>query len=363
MFDFIPNKWSVNQNHKMKNKVGKLLFQSIWMGMVVYAVIRLTNDSISGVKFWIRPWHTTFFELLGAILVALCTIKGIGYLIDNRFNKKVFKEARKQIVYEVKWVLLFSFLLTNLTANVFTAFTDDGLQVHDIIINNLVILQMTLLFFLSIRSNFYLKSSMDERLQNQQLKQEKIETELKYLKAQINPHFLFNALNNIYHQIDEQPQQSKKMVEQFSDLLRYQLYDCNQAFVSLDKEIQYLKDFIQIEKARKSDDLKLSFHCHIPHSDALIAPFLLQPLVENAFKYISLENPYIDIKLHLEQGQFHFNIQNNTSALNSPITNSSGIGLKNVQKRLQLLYPDHHQLQIFAEANTFEVILSLTLST
>lgn len=328
----------------------KSILFPFWVGLGFYITIRLTVDSITKVKFWERPTATTAIELAGTIGLSYLIVQGISYLI-HEFDKKQFDSPARQIRYELLRVWLFTALVFNIFANLLTALTDDGLNWHDLIINNILGSLITIVLYLYFRANKFLNSYVNEKLKSEKLQREKVETELQFLKAQINPHFLFNALNGIYVQIEDDPQASLRTLERFSDMLRYQLYECSKDKVLLQKEIDFLKNYIALEQNRKTDRLKLELDLNARYDQTQIAPFILQPLVENAFKHLG-EPPWIKIKAKMEDAFFEFTVQNSTSGGNqsaSPI-DASGIGLQNVKRRLVLLYPDKHEFHI--EQNT-----------
>ncbi len=197
------------------------------------------------------------------------------------------------------------------------------------------------------------------RAKIQELETTSLKSELAFLKHQINPHFLFNSLNNIYVLNKKAPRQASESILLLSDLLRYQLYDCAKDKVFLKEEIEYLKNYMQLDKLRKSKT-KVDFEV-IGYTDGqLVAPFLFVPFVENAVKHgISLENEsFIRIKFDIQPREVHFYIENSKPAKAYPNI-KGGIGLANVKRRLDLLYPDRHRLKITNEADLFKVELEL----
>lgn len=209
------------------------------------------------------------------------------------------------------------------------------------------------------------KKWIDTRNRERLLEKEKIETELKFLKSQFNPHFLFNTINSIFVLIHKDPAMASASLAKFSDLLRYQLYECNEHQIPLNQEIDYLRNFIELEKLRQEKNVfvELDIAPGLP-GDFSIAPFILMPFVENAFKHVSHSRPFnsINIKLHTDQGQLYFNVVNSISPqdiASQDMIKHSGIGLKNVQRRLQLLYAGKHELNIRREDNEYCVSLRL----
>lgn len=193
------------------------------------------------------------------------------------------------------------------------------------------------------------------------------ESELQFLKSQINPHFLFNNLNNMYsHAIEESPK-TPSIILELSSVLRYMLYDCKEDFVALNKEIEHLKNFTQLNELQIEDRGKVTFRSeNIPHG-YLIAPLILSVFIENAFKHSTAsqsENIFIGIGIQIDvNGQLEFECKNSYQADTNTEKLSNGIGLQNVKKRLQLLYPNAHNLTIKDDKTTYFVHLKMNLKS
>ena len=198
-----------------------------------------------------------------------------------------------------------------------------------------------------------------------QLKEDIKESELQFLKSQINPHFLFNNLNNLYSYAIENSPKTPTIILELSGVLRYMLYECREEFVRLSKEIEQLKNFTQLNELQIEERGTIRFSTSNIQANYQIAPLILIVFIENAFKHsqaslsenISIE---IDIQL-LDNGQLNFTCINNHQKLANTQDLSHGIGLENVRKRLELLYPNAHYLNIVEEQNRYEVQLSLQL--
>lgn len=202
-----------------------------------------------------------------------------------------------------------------------------------------------------------------ERLRQVEL--EKVNTELDYLKSQINPHFLFNSINTIYFQIDKNNAQARDALSRFSDMLRYQLYECNASEISIEREITYLSNYVELQRSRKDENYVIEFTKADSVRNFLIAPLLMIGFVENAFKYVSHHTDklnYIRIALDLVDGAFMFNVENSRDK-SSTQPEHGGIGLKNVRRRLDLLYNGRYQLDIRESDHQFSVQLRLNVGT
>lgn len=211
------------------------------------------------------------------------------------------------------------------------------------------------------------KNWIESTRRQQLLEKEKLETELKFLRSQFNPHFLFNTINSIFFLIHKNPVQASSSLAKFSDLLRYQLYECNEMLIPLRNEVAYLESFIELEKLRHSKSLQLFIDIE-PQTTSLvlIAPFVLITFTENAFKHISSHDDqpnWIKLKLKVENTTLYFSIVNSVSAIQAnEVISYGGIGLRNVKRRLDLIYPGQYQLNIKNDQNVFSVELTLNLA-
>lgn len=193
---------------------------------------------------------------------------------------------------------------------------------------------------------------------------EKAEAELNFLKSQINPHFLFNSLNAVYFLIEKNNTEARGALHKFSAMLRYQLYEMNGDKIAIEKEIEYLKDYVDLQKLRKDENYAVEFNCSPDVKDFSIEPLLLVPFVENAFKHIShhrVQLNFIKMNLSMSKGEFHFVVENSKEAIEKATDKHAGIGLNNVKRRLELLYPGRHDLKISNEIDIFKVDLRIKI--
>lgn len=199
---------------------------------------------------------------------------------------------------------------------------------------------------------------------NAQLKEDKVNAELQILKNQLQPHFLFNTLNNIYSIVLSGDKNGAGAILKLSDILSYMLYECNVDLVGLEKEVGLIKNYIQLEKIRYGERLDLSFEVDGGIKGKTIAPLILIPFVENAFKHGVFENEkYSWIRIHLQtdENELTFIVENSLPENNNGNSAvKSGIGLNNVKKRLELLYPEKHHL-IMTKTETFLINLKISL--
>ena len=194
----------------------------------------------------------------------------------------------------------------------------------------------------------------------QKLKKDKLEAELMLLKNQINPHFFFNTLNNLYSLIKKDADAAQDYVLKLSDLMRFTIYDSGKESVKLKDEVSYLINFIDLQTARYHKDIDVNFEKTIKNSDASIAPLLFIILLENAFKHgveRATENAFVHIKLIEDDNKVSFAVKNNYDTDES--LENKGIGLKNLKDRLNLLYPNTHTLHNSIEENIYSTTLEI----
>ncbi|WP_266364518.1 sensor histidine kinase [Tellurirhabdus rosea] len=199
----------------------------------------------------------------------------------------------------------------------------------------------------------------------QQIEREKMAAELQLLKSQIHPHFLFNTLNNLYSLTLHASKQSPAVVLKLSQLLRYMLYEANAAQVPLDAEIAFLRNYIGLEQLRYGQRLDMSVSITGDTGNKLVAPLLLVPFLENAFKHGTseqLEQAWMHLELAVQNNVMKFKLVNSREPTAEHEQQYGGIGLQNVRKRLELLYPGRHDLKIIPEEETFLVSLTLELA-
>jgi two-component system LytT family sensor kinase len=197
------------------------------------------------------------------------------------------------------------------------------------------------------------------------IKKEKSKTELDFLQAQFNPHFLFNSINSIYGHIDKKNVAARHMLLTFSDMLRYQLYECNTETIGIDKEINYIKNYIALQRSRMEESLVVNFSTAENISGFKIAPLLFMAFIENAFKYVSNSDAFenrIEITFKKINDELIFRSYNTKEQRNNKSIGHSGIGIANVKRRLELLYTGKYDLSIKAQEESYEAILKLQLS-
>ncbi len=210
------------------------------------------------------------------------------------------------------------------------------------------------------------KTSVEQKRENLEIEKQNLKTELKLLKAQIHPHFLFNTMNNLYALSLDQSVKTSEGIAKISELLSIILYECNDQFIKLDKEVRLLQNYIDLEKLRYDKRLNISFEVEGELVGKEVAPMLFITFLENCFKHGSssdASSPWIKIKLEAKKNKVIFRAENSisTTAKNSN-ENMQGIGLQNVKRRLDLLYKDSHKLKIKRLEDRFLVELKLSVA-
>jgi LytS/YehU family sensor histidine kinase len=198
-----------------------------------------------------------------------------------------------------------------------------------------------------------------------EIEKEKVTSELNFLRSQVNPHFLFNVMNTIYFQIEKTNTDARLSVEKFSEMLRYQLYECTTDKIQIQRELHYIQNYVAIQTLRmeKGSDIRLLIDEAM--EDFLIAPLLILPIVENAFKHVSNFKEPGKNKIHLAIKK-----HDNTLLIEAVNTYDSaegqkyllqtgGLGIRNLQRRLELLYPGRHELNINKQEDTYHTLLKL----
>ena len=213
---------------------------------------------------------------------------------------------------------------------------------------------------------YFQRKENEEKIISDRLKSEKLDMELRYLKSQINPHFLFNALNNIYSMVYTHDDNAANGVLKLSEMLRYVLVDCQTDTIPLSKEIKYIENFIEFQMMRIGGRRDVYFEKDVENEGFMIAPMLLQPIIENCFKYSRLEthpDGYVHVSVQQSGNSFRFEAVNTVAENVNPMAlvteEKSGIGLNNVQQRLMLHYAENYVFDIEQDKGIYKVKIEL----
>jgi len=226
--------------------------------------------------------------------------------------------------------------------------------------HSILLFVVVLFVSLGLRMNAEWKKTEEEKVK---IEKEKLNAELSYLKAQVNPHFLFNTLNVIYTLATLKSEQTAEAVMKLSKLMRYVILDAHTPFVPLDKELAYVGNFIELHRLRLASNNQIDFRISGNTEGLQISPFILIPFVENAIKHgtSTIEPMMISIEIALFNNELQFTVKNNKLSTKSETPNSTGVGIENTRKRLEMIYRKNHTLQISETEQTFEVKLNLFL--
>ena len=339
-----------------KNILAILMHTGFWSLVFLWPLLSL--DDNSRIQYLInRNWLST---------CSLVIVFYINYfvLVDRCFFKK-----KKILFYFVNVLLIIGILfIVNyvLKLDVFNPIIN-GVRMREVRSDTVSFIQLVLPLILGVGMCVGLKINKkwsENELLLQKVKQAQLDAEIKYLRYQIQPHFLFNTLNNIYSLIDSSPNIAKTSVHSLSKMMRYLLHDSVENKVSLVKEIDFLERYINLMQLRVSSNLTLEKSFPIINQPIQIAPLLLITFVENAFKHgiDAVQSSYIKIKLTIENHRIHYSVINSSFPQNKNIT-ESGIGLENLKKRLELLYPNRFELIEKEEDNFYTAKLILNYKT
>lgn len=237
-------------------------------------------------------------------------------------------------------------------------------QIKDKHSNDFLYLSITIILFIFLSTAVsYGYKGIVLQLQFEKIKRKQVEAELKLLQSQVNPHFLFNTLNNIYAQNLEHHEEANEMVLQLADLMRYQIESAKKNEVSIQDEIEFIENYLALEKKRLTARIKTSFQVEIDNNLQLnIPPMLFIPFIENAYKHgIGAESTsFIHIYLQIKSNLILFKIENSISLKKQNIK-STNTGLANIKKRLNLLFPEKHQLNITTDNQIYHVQLEIKI--
>ena len=320
-----------------------------WITYTIYFLMDL-NSYIRN-KGWLFALAPV---LINMFIIALLAYGNILFLIPKLLQKK-------RIILYILGVLLFLVIYTfGRSANQqywdSLVWPEDPMSITDYfhwnVLNAVWLLMMSSLLYYSLQW-----SDEQQKVKNIQIDQ--LQTELKYLRNQINPHFLFNGLNTIYGNIDMKDQKARDILVQFSDLLRYNLYEADVDWVDIEKEATYLQNYVSLQKARSDSNLRIELDIEITDKNTRIAPLLFIPFVENAFKFSTRDdntNNYINISLHQKNNIVTFQCDNSYEDNGAA---NGGIGYINVKRRLELLYQGRYTLNILKDEKNYSVHLTL----
>ena len=306
-------------------------------------------------------WFVFSNQLINVFIYASLVYFNFFYLIPNYLTKNKF---RTYLILLVLSVLIVTPLKVLTFYFKFSGFQEaqDGL-IEDL---NLYFIPT----FLIAGSSTIFRNTTDwfrNVREKQELETQTMQSELRFLKSQINPHFLFNTLNNLYALTLKKSEKAPEIVIKLSEMMRYMLYECNERRVPLRKEVNYLRNYLDLERLRQGKNVDIHFSVTGSVSDQEIAPLMFIPFLENSFKHglsNNLSEGFVNIELDVIDQHIHLYIENSKPEVlpqRDPNRKSGGIGLVNVRRRLELMYPEQYDLKILENPNTYAVSLDIDL--
>jgi LytS/YehU family sensor histidine kinase len=211
----------------------------------------------------------------------------------------------------------------------------------------------------------FAKEWFDFEARKKAVENEKLTAELNFLKAQINPHFLFNTLNNLYYLVYTKSDNATIIIDKLSKMMRYMIYDTNHPKVLLSKEIEYMENYIDLERLRLNNEIPIRLQIKGNTDDVKIVPLVFITFLENAFKHGVSSNQkgaWVDVNILLRGRECVYTVENSKLGTSPNANGKSGIGLQNVQRRLALSYPEHHNLEIEDSPDRYKVQLKILLT-
>ncbi len=344
----------------------KSAIKEFWIHIIFWVCLFSFPISASYIEFGELQLNMLYRMLLNPILLYVNYLVLVPYLL---LRKKIFL----YILVSISMLLSFNFLVNFIAPMVPFARLEmllesnqydgpknlpQGLRKMPFVVANIISLAFFLLGgVLRLTKDFYQRDKI-----TREIKVESKETELQFLRAQLNPHFLFNSLNSIYSMVRNNSKDAPDAVVTLSELMRYMIYEAKEDLVPLSKEINYIKNYVNLQLYRLSNSENVRIKISGEYNDKKIPPLLLIPFVENAFKYGTdfKGKTYVDIKMQIFENSLFFSIKNGIGSYRKNEMNS-GIGLTNIKNRLQLLFPDEHVLKTEKNNGFYHVQLELNL--
>lgn len=324
--------------------------KEFWIQMAIFLIFFLVSSlRREGQRF---EFHRFFF--MANYVVAALTIN--YFLLPRYFYEKKFRSFWIGVVI----ILVLAILMEEYVLEQIFLPDTRGARFSSVIFT---LLKMTPVVMLLVGFKFAW-DIQNKQTELDRLKNVVTESQLQFLKSQINPHFLFNSLNNLYSYALENSPKTPSIILELSSLLRYMLYDCQESQVPLAKEVKYLEDFVKLQSLQIEDRGEIKFSAHGSFQEYSIAPLILIVFVENCFKHSTsslAEKIMIDIDLEMEDVTLHLKCSNTFSSEQNTESLTKGIGLENVVSRLNLLYPEAHSLTISSTDDLYKVDLKISL--
>ena len=335
---YLPISWGLK-------RFNFLTFTSNWISKEIWAVLITIGllSLIGAIESYIK---SPSFAILFAIPFFAVLFLGALHLSNDQIRKQGISSIDKQIVFKwAFWCFAIGCFLLLLVLEYYDH--QDALAITGVS-------YFGLLFFLILRWVFKQISAIIN------LKNEQTKTELLHLKSQVNPHFFFNMLNNLYGLVGKDAEKARELILKLSDMMRYSIYEGQKEEVTLEAELAYLTNYIELHKMRYHKDIKVEFNAKIDKKGIKLMPLLFIILLENAFKHgveKLRQDAFVTVNISAKEKGVRFSVENNFDK--KPTSNATGIGLKNLKRRLELVYPKRHQLSFSVTKKVYKAELFL----
>ena len=332
----------------------KIVYHSLFWVVMLIALVMMDENNHRSFSF------TLTLEMINVCFYGLVVYFNLFYLIPNYLTEKRF------LLY-CTLLTLSVILITPIKTVTIYVLNSSSLQGQQAIITQQNLYFISTFMIAGASTVFKIISDwLRYQRDSKELQTQTMQSELKFLKSQINPHFLFNTLNNLYALTLKKSDKAPEIVIKLSEMMRYMLYECNEKKVLLSKEVNYLRNYLDLERLRQSDNIEIDFKVKGNVTNQKIAPLMFIPFLENSFKHglnNQISKGFVTIILEVRPRAVHIFIENSKSETlpQQSHKRSGGIGLVNVRRRLNLLYPDSYELNIHDNPMTYAVDLKINL--
>ena len=331
----------------------KSLMTPLLYAAIMFLLIRLANDLPSEAHYISHSWQFIATELVGVIAGSM-----VCYHLACKWMALTIRRNIGMIPEYTVVILMPVFLCVGVMG--MSHEVPLVSELPDLVIPIVITALTSIWMYLTVKSRFLNKLYVESKLGEQEARAARTETELKLLRAQFHPHFLFNMLNTIYFTIDETNTTARNTVEHLSNLIRTQLYEGNGP-VCIDREISALNSFLELCRVRFGDSIDIISHINVISNLNDIHPHLLLPLVENAVKHSGGNPRWIEVNLSVEGETLELSVENSVTKRISTPVDASGLGLANLKKRLEILYTGRYELKLEGNEDLFRAYLKLKL--
>jgi len=335
-----------------------------------------SHDSFYHVLFWVLLFFVmlvTSMPRMGFYTAFITDVINVGFFALIAYFNYLFLLPRylkdKNLFLHFLFLVVASLLLTPIKTFFLYQVSSGNNELQSYYLNNQTFIFISTLFVGAMATIFRIMNEWTiQQKDKKELESQTLQSELKFLKSQINPHFLFNTLNSLYALTLKKSDLAPAIVLKLAEMMRYMRYECNEKEVLLSKEINYLKNYLELEKLRHGNNMDIDLKITGEIEKQKIAPLILIPFIENSFKHGAnnqIGQGYVNFDLDVHQNELRMKLENSkTPSLPKALDKrSGGIGLVNVKRRMEIIYPNKHHLNILESPNTYKIELNLNLET